>query len=399
MKTINALRKVADLPEKMLLHSGMDNYDIRKSIRNEILGDQYEADVGFFKQAYIRALAETRGASTDGMTFSKALTTTLSTYSAGTLPVLIPVYVDPEIVDLTRRATPLCELIPRTTNYGKTADYNQITVIASAQALAEDAALTEQNDTFVRRSVSIKYLYSIGRVTGPMFAASKQYLASGGYVDALSLEVKNKTLALKRLEEAMILLGDATTNWTEPVNSTTITAAYSYDGLWNLISGNNASGLALGGSSSYTTDMGGAALGIPNIRTAIRTCRTSGGEPSLIVTDYATYDAIKALIQDQLRYVSTQTVAWGMTTVSFEGLPIIASRFLSTTAGTGAMVPGTGRSLFVLDTSVIEMRVLQDVSYEELAKTNDSVKFMLKLYEAIVVKAPQFNHVVYDIGA
>jgi hypothetical protein len=145
--------------------------------------------------------------------------------------------------------------------------------------------------------------------------------------------------------------------------------------------------------------MAGAALGIGNIRTAIRTARTSGGEPNLMVCDYATYDAIKALIQDQLRYVSTQTIAWGITTVSFEGIPIIASRFLSTTAGTGAMTPATGRSLFVLDTNVIEMRVLQDVSYEELAKTNDSVKFMLKCYEALVCKAPQFNHVIYDIGS
>jgi hypothetical protein len=47
---------------------------------------------------------------------------------------------------------------------------------------------------------------------------------------------------------------------------------------------------------------------------------------------------------------------------------------------------------------VIEMRVLQDISYEELAKTNDSVPFVLKLYEALVVKAPQFNHVIFDIG-
>ena len=69
------------------------------------------------------------------------------------------------------------------------------------------------------------------------------------------------------------------------------------------------------------------------------------------------------------------------------------------TAGTGAMVPANGRSLFVLDTNVIEMRVLQDVSYEELAKTNDSIKFMLKCYEVLVCKAPQFNHVIIDIGA
>ena len=363
------------LPDNMVLSKGMGSYDMRDSIAS---------DMGWTEKSF-------------SLNMRKALTTTLSTYSAGTLPTLIPVYVDPEIIDLTRRATPLVELIPRVTNYGKTADYNQISAIATAQALAEDASLTEQNDTYVRRSVSIKYLYSIGRVTGQMFSASKQYLSSGGYVDALSLEVKNKTIALKRLEEAMILLGDSQTAWTEPVNSTSIVAANSYDGLWNLIS--NANSCNLGGSSSYRTDLAGAALGIANIRTAIRTARTAGGEPNLIVTDYATYDTIKSLIQDQLRYVSTTSIAWGITTVSFEGIPIIASRFLSTTAGAGSGVPADARSLFVLDTNVIEMRVLQDVSYEELAKTNDSVKFMLKCYEALVVKAPQFNHVIIDIGA
>jgi hypothetical protein len=230
-----------------------------------------------------------------------------------------------------------------------------------------------------------------------MIEASRPYLSSGGYVDALSLDVRAKTLALRRLEEAMILLGDSQSNWTEPVNSTTITAAYSYDGLYNLIT--NANSCGLGGSSSYLTDLAGATLAISNIRTAIRTARTAGGEPNLIVTDYATYDVIKSLIQDQLRYISTQAIAWGITTLSFEGIPIIASRFLSTTAGTGSGVPSDARSLFVLDTNVIEMRVLRDVTYEELAQTNLSKKFVLSVFEALVCKAPQFNHVVIDIGA
>lgn len=346
--------------------------DLRKSIREE-------CGYTTFKQTY--------------MNVRKALTTTLSTYAAGTLPVLIPVYVDPEIVDLTRRATPLVELIPRVTNYGKTADFNQISVITTAQALPEDAALTEQNDTFVRRSITMKYLYSVGRVTGQMFAASKQYLSAGGYVDALSLEVKDKTLALKRLEEAMILLGDTNADWTEPVNSTVISSANSFDGLFRLITST-----VIGGGTGNQTDNGGALITIAQIRTGIRTARTAGGEPNLIVCDYATYDNIKSLIQDQLRYVATTTIAWGITTVSFEGIPIIASRFLSTTAGAGTGVPQNSRSMFILDTNVIETRVLQDVSYEELAKTNDSVKFMLKCYEALVVKAPAFNHVIIDIG-
>lgn len=383
-----------ELPKNALISKAMEGYDKRQAIAKACGFEAYDGDIALGNPSLV---ASGRSPFTLAGNLFKALTTTLSTYAAGTLPVLVPVYVDPEIVDLTRRATPLVELIPRVTNYGKTADYNQITTISTAQFLPEDAALTEQNDAITRRSVPLKIIYSVGRVTGFMFAASKQYLSSGGYVDALSLEVKNKTLALKRLEEAAILLGDSVTDWTEPINSTTMTAAYSFDGLYNLIT--NANSCGYGGSSSYRTDNAGASISIPAIRTAIRTARTGGGEPNLIVCDYATYDAIKALIQDQLRYVSTQQIAWGITTVSFEGLPIIASRFLSTTAGTGAMVPSTGRSLFVLDTNVIEMRVLQDVSYEELAKTNDSIKFFLKVYETLVVKAPQFNHIIIDIGA
>lgn len=325
----------------------------------------------------------------------KALSTTLSTFSAGTLPVLIPVYVDPEIIDTTRRATPLVELVTRITNYGNYAAYNQITKIETAQAIAEDGAIQEQNDTYVRRTVGIKILASAGRVTEVMIEASRPYLSSGGYVDAMSLEVRTKTLALRRLEEAMILLGDSTTDWTEPVNSTTVTGIYSYDGLWNLIS--NANSVGLGGSSSYTTDKAGAKLTIADLRSGIRTARLGGGEPNLIVCDYASYDDIKALIQDQLRYVTTQNIAWGITTLSFEGIPIIASRFLSTTAGNGSKTPYDGKSLFILDTNVIEMRVLRDVTYEELAQTNLSKKFVLSVFETLVVKAPQFNHVIYDI--
>lgn len=361
------------LPENMVVSDGLSNYDMRKSLASEMMEG--------------------------GFTIRKALTTTLSTYAAGTLPTLIPVYVDPEIVDLTRRATPLVELIPRVTNYGRTADFNKITSIGTAQALAEDAALTEQDDATQRSSIPMKYLYSIGRVTGPMFAASKQYLASGGYVDALSLEVKNKTLAMKRLEEAMILLGDPVTDWTEPVNSTTVSGVNSYAGIYYWLVTTTTPYF---GAAAYVTDISATAntpISIAALRTAIRSARTRGGEPNLMIVDYRTYDNIKALIQDQLRYVSTQTIAWGITTVSFEGIPIIASRFLSTTAATGAAsTPATASSVFVLDTNVIEMRVLQDISYEELAKTNDSIKFCLKCYEALVVKAPQFNQIIVGVA-
>ena len=47
---------------------------------------------------------------------------------------MIPVYVDPRIVDTTRKYTPLVEMVPRVTNLGITADYNKVTTKRQQQA-------------------------------------------------------------------------------------------------------------------------------------------------------------------------------------------------------------------------------------------------------------------------
>jgi len=80
---------------------------------------------------------------------------------------MIPIYVDPRLVDTTRKETPLVELIPRVTNQGMYAEYNKITAKGSAYTAAEDAALPDVSDTYDRASTAIKFLYSVGRITGP----------------------------------------------------------------------------------------------------------------------------------------------------------------------------------------------------------------------------------------
>jgi hypothetical protein len=63
---------------------------------------------------------------------------------------------------------------------------------------------------------------------------------------------------------------------------------------------------------------------------------------------------------------------------------------MTTTAGS--------KQLWFLDTDFIEMRVLQDMTYEDLAHTNDSYKFLLKIYECLIVRAPSFNAYVDNIA-
>lgn len=104
-----------------------------------------------------------------------------------------------------------------------------------------------------------------------------------------------------------------------------------------------------------------------------------------MVTDFGTLDKIKGLIQQYQRYVNSNfEIAWGIKTLEFEGLPVIASKF-------EPVGSSNVRKLQCLSLDTWQMRVLQDVTYEELAKTNDSYKFMIKVYESLISTAPQFN--------
>ena len=196
-------------------------------------------------------------------------------FAAGNLPVLIPVYVDKDIIDLTRKETPLVELIERRATPGKSYDYNKITALASAQWLAEGAALNDQTDTFQRATVQIKYGYSVGLVTGQAIAAMR------GYKDAQAFDMGLKTLALRYLQENTIINGNATTNPLE------------YDGLITSITTN-------------TTNLAGAAVTLTNIRDSINLAWYQGGMVKYAVTDGYTHNYIKGLLMDFQRFIGPQ---------------------------------------------------------------------------------------------
>lgn len=307
---------------------------------------------------------------------------------AGTGSNLVPIYVDPQIVDLTRKATPLVELVPRVANRGKSVDFNQITSLGDIGFKAEDASLADASDTYKRRTALIRFLYTVGRVTGPMMAASAEY------VDAMSQEVLMKTKQIRYYEEHALLNG-ATSATGVPFGS------QAYDGL--LVQQAPA---ATTSTNPYTSADGNfnylslaGPLTIDDMRGRITAARNAGGEPKLIITDWASVDRIRALLMDFQRYLDTTRLAWGIETLSFDGIPVLGSRFLSDTGlpsawvGTTFKIPAglTGPVMLFADTDVIEMRVLQDIVMEKLAKVNDSDKFYLKLYESIINKAPDFS--------
>jgi hypothetical protein len=318
---------------------------------------------------------------------------------AGTGSNLVPVYVDPQIVDLTRKATPLVELVPRVANRGKSVDFNQITALGDVGFKPEDAPLADSSDTYARKTENIRFLYTVGRVTGPLMAASAEY------IDSFSQEVLMKTKQLRYYEEHGLLNGvqsaSSTTGAGVPFNGS------AYDGLLAQQAGSTTSNATTYTTDSNVTNGSALALTIQQIRADITAARNNGGEPKLIITDWGSVDRIKGLLMDFQRYLDTTKLAWGIETLSFEGIPVLGSRFLANsglptawTQNGSYWVPTglTGPVLLYLDTDVVEMRVLQDIVMERLAKVNDADKFYMKLYEAVINKAPQFSALRYNFA-
>lgn len=304
---------------------------------------------------------------------------------------MIPVYLSPLIVDQTRKRTPLVELIPRVTNLGMYADWNEITTKGAAFTAAEDGAFPESDDVLDRYSTPIKYLYSVGRVTGPAQAGQPAFILEGfqgsgsglggsafqnvGAPNAMQLRILTAARALKELEESLIVNGDASTTATE------------------------FSGIVKLQGTTNQNDLDSAALEWGDIEDTVQMAFDDGGIPKLAIGSSSAVTDIRKIIVDLFRYspsdIPSGVLPFGVPSAiilhTMVGpIPLIPSMYLSNTSG--------AKQILFLDTDFIEMRVLQDMTYERLGKNNDSDKFYLKIYECLVMKGIAFNSFIDNIA-
>jgi hypothetical protein len=186
----------------------------------------------------------------DNHTLNKAVNVGAASGAAGY--ALTPIVWDRDVVDITRRLTPLLTLIPKVTNKGKVAQYYRITARGDAAWGAEDPALSESDDTKEEASTSIKYLRISGRVTGVA------QIAGAHFESSMQREVINKTQSVNEALEAMILTGENATNQYQP------------DGLQTLLTEN-------------TTDVAGA-IALSDVTELVNQCFVDKGAPTLIPT-------------------------------------------------------------------------------------------------------------------
>lgn len=300
--------------------------------------------------------------------------------------VMVPIFVDQRIIDISRKYTPMVELVARVSNLGLTADFNTITAKGAANWGSEDQALSESDDSVKRDSFPIKFLRSVGRVTGVAQAAVPSFMlaqfqpsgigapdatfADMAAPNARQLRILTATRAIKEKEEDTLLNGDSSSDPLEP------------DGIIVQIAGVN------------DLDKSAGALALNDLHDGVRLAAAASGRPNLAVCNTVTYTTILKLLSTQITFrEASRQVFWGFSAIvlySIVGeIPIIFSQFLSDATN-------VGRIMF-LDLSVIETRVLQDLTFETLAKTSDSDKFFLKMYICFIVRAPSFNSQVINI--
>lgn len=295
----------------------------------------------------------------DGM-LNKAVNVGAASGAAGY--ALTPTVWDSDVVDITRRLTPLLTLIPKVTNKGKVAQYYRITARGDAEWGAEDPALTETDDTKEEGTTAIKYLRVTGRVTGVAQVAGAHFESS------MQREILNKTQSMNEALENALLVGDTSSNANQP------------NGLEKLLTEN-------------TTNVAGAVT-LSDVTELVNQCFVDKGAPNLLITDPFTATDLIEQQMDFVRYTDPNiSIAWGLQVPSIQTvvgrIPVLISQFMPSATG--------DRRLFCINTNYVQRRVLQDVTFERLAKTSDSEKFMLKTYQTVINKFPTGMGQLYGI--
>ena len=261
---------------------------------------------------------------------------------------MLPPFVDASIVDKTVRETPLVKLLPRRAIRGRSYVYNMLTAKAGAEFMGEDASLADQVDTRTTGTAAMKFLYAVGRVTG--IANASQTI-----INLMAEDLRVKTTSMNEALENTIVNGNATTN------------PLTFNGLIQTITTN-------------TTDNSGAAVTLEEIREDLNTSFEANGLIDLAVTDGYTHNYIKGLLMDFQRNVErpSGSMDFGIPDAfMFDGILFIKDRYMPTTAAS--------RRIIYLDTRYLFLAVLQDYTYEEFGKVNDSQKYMIKWYGTMVV--------------
>jgi hypothetical protein len=283
----------------------------------------------------------------------------LDTGAGTTGAVLVPEVIDAGIRMFVETRSPLWNIIRKFPFDGYAFAYREQNGLPVASFGAELGALpAAQNATYIDRSVPIKSIYIRGELSGQIIEASRSL------VPILEREIENSAMGMVRTLEQKLIAGDSTAQPNE------------FDGLAKWIT-----------TTIDATDTGGATGGADGPLSLALLDQlmdaAPGGQPTHLIMGQAMRRKLWSILQPQVRYMDTTTVAGGFTVPTYGGLPIIDLFDNTAILGDKILAP---------DMRLVYMPILKPLTYEELAHTRDSIDYFLKMYLTLVVEGAARHH-------
>lgn len=287
----------------------------------------------------------------------KDLANALNTLSTSTGDVLLPEKVTAGVRQFVETYSPLYANTPRKAYDSKYYEYRAVTGLPTAAAGVEGEIDDVSHGNYEKETVEMKWITSTGQVTGPEIDASR---GTGG-VDAWKSEVALHSTAVINEIERLIVAGDAST----PATAT------EFSGFNKLI--------------TQSVDGEGAALTLHMLDEAID---TPFKEPTMAAMGRGHLRRIGALLQAQQRFNDRVEIQGGFRVLSYSGIPLLRVNRVAEQA--------LGNTILMPDMDNAYMVVLRDLTFEKLAKTDDSESFYIRAYMALAAEGTDIYHVKID---
>lgn len=268
---------------------------------------------------------------------------------------LLPEVVDGAIRDFASKSPTMYNAVQRRPWASQTYFIKKKLTLPTATWSVDGGPLpAATSGTYGQVSKSVSYLYTRGEVTGPMIEAA------GSVFDALGQEIEDHQQAIVEQLSTDIVTADGTAN--------------NIEGILHQITDDSTLYTADGGAGQ-TVDAGGAYLSLLWIDKAIDAAANASGTgvvgpgATMAVTTRPVLRMMNTLLQAQQRFMNETEIAAGFRVATYDGIPFMVDNHWQ-----------DNTKILFFDANRATLLVHKDWTYEELAKTKDSVDFFIKGY-------------------
>jgi hypothetical protein len=210
------------------------------------------------------------------------------------------------------------------------------------------------HSTFGQVSKSMSYLYTRGEVTGPMIEAA------GSVFDVLAQDIQDHMQAITERLSTDIVTADGSAN--------------NIEGILHQVTTDSSLYTAAGGAGQVL-NAGGASLSLAYLDKAIDLAAESSGTgvagpgATVAVTTRPVLRMINSLLQARQQFMNVTEISAGFRVATYDGLPFIVDNHWQSDS-----------NILFFDANRAVLLVHKDWTFEELAKTRDSVDYFIKGY-------------------